>query len=226
MPTGLRGLHGASERRFYFLVTGVLVMDFLVMGTPGKGAVITGAGALAAVLSRAWRRLSAWAAVAVLGCGLYCATSSAAVQESSAKMPATSATTAPAYVQLNDHVAVAGQIQPHDMAAIAAAGYRLIVNNRPDGEAPDQPSSAVLQAAAQAAGLEYRYYPLNAFNYPGNDVAAIGALFDDPAKPAFAFCRSGTRSTNLWISSRAPDDREPARQHARQLGFDVSLSLK
>lgn len=197
-----------------------------VTDTPGKGAFITGARALAALRLRVHSRLSAGAAVAVLGCGLYCATSSAAVQESSAKMPAASATTAPAYVKLTDHVAVAGQIQPRDMAAIAAAGYRSIVNNRPDGEAPDQPSSASLQAAAEAAGLEYHYYPLNAFNYPGDDMAAMGALFDDPAQPVFAFCRSGTRSTNLWISSRSPDDREPARQHARQLGFDVSLSLK
>lgn len=210
MPTGLRGLHGAAQRRLYAVVT----------------AALTNRAAVFAALLRAWRRLNVRAAVAVLGCGLYCAASPAAAQESSEKMPAASGSTVPAYVQLNDHVAVAGQIQPHDMAAIAAAGYRLIVNNRPDGEAPDQPGSAVLQAAAQAAGLEYRYYPLNAFNYPGDDVAAISALFDDPAKPAFAFCRSGTRSTNLWISSRAPDDREPARQHARQLGFDVSLSLK
>ena len=141
-------------------------------------------------------------------------------------MPTESATPAPAYVKLTDHLAVAGQIQPRDMAAIADAGYRSIVNNRPDGEALDQPASAALQAAAEAAGLEYHYYPLNAFNYPGDAVAAMGALFDDPAKPAFAFCRSGTRSTNLWISSRPPADRERARQHARQLGFDVSLSLK
>ena len=217
MPTGLRGLHGAAQRRLYAVVTAAVVT-----------AALTNRAAVFAALLRAWRRLNVRAAVAVavLGCGLYCVASPAAAQESSGKMPAASGSTVPAYVQLNDHVAVAGQIQPHDMAAIAAAGYRLIVNNRPDGEAPDQPGSAVLQAAAQAAGLEYHYYPLNAFNYPGDDVAAIGALFDDPAKPAFAFCRSGTRSTNLWISSRAPDDREPARQHARQLGFDVSLSLK
>ena len=210
MPTGLRGLHGAAQRRFYAVVTGA----------------VTNRAAVLAALLRAWRRLNVRAAVAVLVCGLYCVASPAAAQESSGKMPAASGSTVPAYVQLNDHVAVAGQIQPHDMAAIAAAGYRSIVNNRPDGEAADQPSSAVLQAAAQAAGLEYHYYPLNAFNYPGDDVAAISALFDDPDKPAFAFCRSGTRSTNLWISSRAPDDRESARQHARQLGFDVSLSLK
>lgn len=215
MPTGLRGLHGAAQRRLYAVVTGAVV----------AGALTNRAAVLAALL-RAWRRLNGRAAVAVLGCGLYCVALPAAAQESSEKMPAASGSTVPAYVQLNDHVAVAGQIQPHDMAAIAAAGYRLIVNNRPDGEAPDQPSSAVLQAAAQAAGLEYHYYPLNAFNYPGDDVPTMSALFDDPAKPVFAFCRSGTRSTNLWISSRAPGDREPARQHARQLGFDVSLSLK
>ncbi len=141
-------------------------------------------------------------------------------------MPADSSHATLPFVKLNDHVATAPQIQPEHMAAIAGAGYRVVVNNRPDGEALDQPESEALRQAAEAAGLEYHYYPLNAFNYPGDDVAAMAALFDDAQKPVFAFCRSGTRSTNLWISSRAEDLRDQARQHAQQLGFDTSMSLK
>lgn len=130
----------------------------------------------------------------------------------------------PRYVVLTDTVAASPQIQASDMAAIAAAGFQVVINNRPDGEAMGQPSSEELQAAATAAGLEYHYYPLNAFNYPGDDISAMADLFDGD-RPVYAFCRSGTRSSNLWISSRAPDEREAARQHAQQLGFDVSMSL-
>jgi sulfide:quinone oxidoreductase len=108
---------------------------------------------------------------------------------------------------------------------VADAGYRVVINNRPDGEALDQPSSAEMEAAAQAAGLEYHYYPLNAFNYPGDDLEGMRQLFDGDA-PVLAFCRSGTRSTNLWISTREQAQRDAAREHAQRLGFDVSMSLR
>lgn len=129
-------------------------------------------------------------------------------------------------IKLTDTVAASAQIVAEDMAAIAAAGFKVVVNNRPDGEAIDQPDSAALQRAAEAEGLEYHYYPLNAFNYPGDDVPAMAALFDDHSRPVFAFCRSGTRSTNLWISSRPASERDAARRHAQQLGFDVSMSMR
>ncbi|MFK8041304.1 TIGR01244 family sulfur transferase [Congregibacter sp.] len=130
----------------------------------------------------------------------------------------------PRYVKLTDSLAASPQIQAADMAAIAEAGYEVVINNRPDGEAMGQPGSEELRAAAEAAGLEYHYYPLNAFNYPGDDLASMAALFDD-SRAVFAFCRSGTRSSNLWISSRTGDEQEQARQHAQQLGFDVSMSM-
>lgn len=128
------------------------------------------------------------------------------------------------YISLSETVAAAPQVQAEHMPAIAQAGYRVVINNRPDGEAPGQPTSEVLRLAAEAAGMEYHYYPLNAFNYPGDALATMAALFDDADRPVFAFCRSGTRSTNLWVSSRDAADRDAARAHAQSLGFDVSMS--
>ncbi|MEL7046234.1 MAG: TIGR01244 family sulfur transferase [Pseudomonadota bacterium] len=130
------------------------------------------------------------------------------------------------HVKLTETVAASPQVYAADMQAIADDGYKIVVNNRPDAEAMDQPSSDDLKAAAEAAGLVYYYYPLNAFNYPGDDVAAMRELFDDASRPVFAFCRSGTRSTNLWVSSRPVDERDAARRHAQQLGFDISMSLR
>ena len=129
-------------------------------------------------------------------------------------------------INLTDSVGVAGQVQPGDMPAIAEAGYKVVINNRPDAESADQPSSAEIAEAARAAGLEYHYYPLNAMNYPGDDPAAMAALFDDESRPVFAFCRSGTRSSNLWISTRRADTVDSARRRARDLGFDISMSLR
>jgi sulfide:quinone oxidoreductase len=130
------------------------------------------------------------------------------------------------YVKITESVATAAQLQPQDLAAVAGAGYRVVINNRPDGEALGQPSSEEMRAAAEAVGLEYHYYPLNAFNYPGDDLDAMRRLFDDSERPVFAFCRSGTRSTNLWINTRPPEEQEAARSHARNLGYDVSMSMR
>ncbi|MCS6759167.1 MAG: sulfur transferase domain-containing protein, partial [Candidatus Devosia euplotis] len=44
--------------------------------------------------------------------------------------------------RINDHVSVSEQIYPEDVAALKAAGFVTIVNNRPDGESPDQPAGA------------------------------------------------------------------------------------
>ena len=130
------------------------------------------------------------------------------------------------FVKVTESLATAPQVSPGHMAGIAEAGYKVVVNNRPDGEVPGQPTSAELQAAAEAAGMTYVYYPVNAFNYPGDDIKALGELFDNEKEPVFAFCRSGTRSTNLWISSRSPEDRNAALRRGQQIGYDVSMALQ
>lgn len=129
------------------------------------------------------------------------------------------------HVRLTPTVAAAPQLLPEHMAAVADAGFTVVINNRPDAEDMQQPSSAEIQAAAEAAGLAYHHFPVNAFNYPGAELATMAALFDNSEAPVLAFCRSGTRSANLWINSRAQDERDAARQRAQQLGFDVSMSM-
>lgn len=58
------------------------------------------------------------------------------------------------YAQLTDSIAVAGQISIDDVPQIAAAGYQVLVNNRPDGEDEGQPCAAEVEAAALAAGQQ------------------------------------------------------------------------
>ena len=57
---------------------------------------------------------------------------------------------------LNKELAVAAQIAPTDLQAIADAGYRSIICNRPDGEAGDQPGFSEIAQAAQTLGLQVR----------------------------------------------------------------------
>jgi uncharacterized protein (TIGR01244 family) len=99
-----------------------------------------------------------------------------------------------------EDVYVAPQLAPEHMAEVARAGFRSVVNNRPDFEGgPDQPTSAAIAAAAAAAGLEYRHLPVSGGFQTPEQVAAMAALLDELPRPLLAFCRSGARSTNLYM---------------------------
>lgn len=99
---------------------------------------------------------------------------------------------------INDRYAVAPQIEPGDLAAILAAGYRSVMCNRPDGEEPGQPTFAVIAAAAKAAGLVTRHVPVRSGHITDDDVAAFAAAIAELPAPVFAYCRSGARCTHLW----------------------------
>ena len=101
--------------------------------------------------------------------------------------------------RLNAEIATAPQLGPQAMAAAAAAGFRSVINNRPDFEGGvEQPTSAVMEAAARAAGLEYVHLPVSgAFQTP-EQAQAMAELMERLPKPVLAFCRSGARSGRLY----------------------------
>ncbi|MGN6122148.1 MAG: TIGR01244 family sulfur transferase [Sphingomonas oligoaromativorans] len=124
---------------------------------------------------------------------------------------------------IDETLQVAGQITPADVAAAAAQGIRTIINNRPDGEQPGQPTSAEIEAAATAAGLGYAHIPVDHSGFSMEQVEAMTAALAQPA-PALAFCRSGTRSTFLWSLARGLAGDEPTEIAAKaaNAGYDVS----
>ncbi|MFU8817828.1 MAG: TIGR01244 family sulfur transferase, partial [Pseudomonadales bacterium] len=105
--------------------------------------------------------------------------------------------------RLTPSMAVSGQLEPDDMAAVAAEGFHCVINNRPDGEGAGQPESATLEAAARDAGLDYRALPVTAGQISDEDVTAFRALTEQAAGPVLAFCRTGTRSATLWALAEA-----------------------
>jgi uncharacterized protein (TIGR01244 family) len=128
--------------------------------------------------------------------------------------------------KLTETLAVAGQITPEMVPQIAEAGYRVLINNRPDGEEPGQPGSAEIAAVDAAAGLEYHHFPVTAMNFPGPDIDQIADFFDDEQRPVFAFCRTGTRCTNLWVISRTAEEQAEAVRRASGIGFDLSMAAR
>lgn len=124
---------------------------------------------------------------------------------------------------LTPDILTAGQIGAGDVDAARDQGVGLIINNRPDGEEPGQPSSAEVEAWARAAGLDYVWLPVR--GRPTPDQAQEMADLMKKGARTLAFCRSGMRSTALWAMAEALD---PARSHdeirrtALEAGYDLS----
>jgi uncharacterized protein (TIGR01244 family) len=98
-----------------------------------------------------------------------------------------------------DDVCVAPQLTPPAMAEAARLGFRSVVNNRPDFEhGPDQPTSADIEAAAKAAGLEYRFLPVQSGYQSPEEIERFRALLAELPRPLLVFCRSGARSARLY----------------------------
>ena len=99
-------------------------------------------------------------------------------------------------------VCVAPQLSPAAMADAAAAGFRSVINNRPDFEhGPDQPTSAAIEAAALAAGLQYAHLPVAGGYQSPDEIARFAALIAAMPRPLLCFCRSGARSTKLYVAA-------------------------
>ena len=131
---------------------------------------------------------------------------------------------APQLVSLAPGLSVTGRLDRPDIEALARAGVRTIVNNRPDGEDQGQLPVAEARRIAEAHGLAYHHIPITAATLSRADVDAFaGALRDAPA-PVVAHCRSGTRSTLLWALSRMREGADPFAlvAEAARHGIDIA----
>lgn len=107
------------------------------------------------------------------------------------------------FIPLAENFWVSGQIAAKDIAAARELGVTLIVNNRPDGEAPGQPTGEEIRAAASAAGLSYLAIPIGAAGVSDRDLDALDAALKAHPQGVLAFCRTGTRSTIVWALAKA-----------------------
>ena len=114
------------------------------------------------------------------------------------------------------------QLAPEALAALAAAGVRRIVSNRPDGEEPGQPTAAEMEQAARDAGMAFAWIPVTGLPQAAQ-VSAIGALLADGA-PTVMFCRSGMRSTTAWAMAERLRgvDADALREAAAAAGYDLA----
>ena len=100
-------------------------------------------------------------------------------------------------------VSVAPQLEPSDMAFLAATGVTTIVCNRPDAEVPTELRAPAMQAAAEAAGMAFVYNPVAMPHLTMDAVEEQADAIDGADGGVVAYCRSGTRSAVLWALASA-----------------------
>lgn len=104
---------------------------------------------------------------------------------------------------LTERYAVSPQITPGDIAAIKAAGYTTIIDNRPDGEIPSEVQTDAMRRAAEAAGLAFVANPVIGGAITMQNVETQRLTVDQAPGPVFAYCASGNRSSIVWALSQA-----------------------
>jgi uncharacterized protein (TIGR01244 family) len=125
---------------------------------------------------------------------------------------------------IDDSISVAPQIRPEEVADLAASGFTAIVNNRPDGEDDGQPEGEAVARAAAAAGLSYVSIPVTHAGFSSAQVEAMAAAMAAAGGPVLAYCRSGTRSCNLWALAAASKGGDPAELAAKAAGAGYDIS--
>lgn len=124
--------------------------------------------------------------------------------------------------QLTPDLAVSAQILPEDVARLAEAGFKVLVNNRPDEEITPEIDHQAMAEAAKAAGMEYHYLPFTPGQVTPELISGFGAAIGGQ-KPVFAYCRSGNRSTVLWALTQAGKLPEAEIiETAAKAGYDLS----
>jgi len=130
----------------------------------------------------------------------------------------------PPLAELAPGLSAAGKLDRADIEALAQAGVRTIINNRPDGEDPGQLPAADARRLAESLGIAYHHIPVTAVTLSRADVDAFAATLKSAPQPVVAHCRSGTRSTLLWALARLREGADPfalINQAARH-GIDIA----
>lgn len=100
---------------------------------------------------------------------------------------------------------VSPQISPEDAAALHAAGYRLVICNRPDGEVPPDLQADAVGKAVKEAGMSFSVLPLTHQTMTAENILKQIELVDGSEGPVLAYCASGTRCTVIWALGAVPE---------------------
>ena len=103
--------------------------------------------------------------------------------------------------RVSDRLTVSPQPAGDDFPSLAARGVKLVINNRPDGEDPGQPTASEGVRLAAMYGMAYRHIPVRLPDLGLAEIDAFSEALGGADGPVHAHCRSGVRSATLWALS-------------------------
>jgi len=128
---------------------------------------------------------------------------------------------------LTKQVSVSDQIRAADIETLASQGVKVIVCNRPDGEAADQPTLMEISAIATEQRIEVINLPFAAGQMSAELVSDFAELLNSGER-IHAYCRTGNRSTQLFKAATG-DAATAGQQHITPAtkkaaaNFDVAI---
>ena len=129
--------------------------------------------------------------------------------------------------KISEAFSVADQIEPRDISAIADAGFRTIICNRPDGESADQTEFADIESAASGAEICAQYIPVKPGEIDDSQIESFAAALESMPGPVLAYCRSGTRSVSLWaLQAVKTKPKAEILAAAQAAGYDLTAVVR
>ena len=104
---------------------------------------------------------------------------------------------------LTPDYAVSPQIDLADLAAIKAAGFTTVIDNRPDSEIAAPLHAAQMKATAEALGLTFVINPVLPGDFSDTVLSIQRAAVKAANGPVFAYCASGNRCSCVWALMQA-----------------------
>lgn len=106
------------------------------------------------------------------------------------------------FMRINDQFSISPQLAAGDIESVATAGFKTIINLRPDGEKSGYPGDAEVAGLASGQGLGYRHVPIPVKgampDVTPQRIDAFGQALDDLPGPVLAYCGTGRRAVLLW----------------------------
>ena len=127
--------------------------------------------------------------------------------------------------QISDKLYVGPQLTAEDISRAKSQGFAAIVNNRPDGEEPGQPSAAENCLVAEGEQLAYTHIPVTAGQISESQVRAFQKALSEAGGPVLAHCKTGTRSATLYAIGEVLDgrmDKDQVIPFGQSVGLDLS----
>src|SRR3954467_7423422 len=100
--------------------------------------------------------------------------------------------------ELTENILITEQLTLEEVKALHQYYFKTVIDLRPDGETPDQPSSSEIGTLIKENKMTFAYVPVPHGDIPDSAVDALAKAISESPKPILMYCRSGKRAARTW----------------------------